>query len=315
MERFQATIQPILAILDEGLRLYRRGFLPFVLLTALWIVPLAIGLGLSVATNAVWWFLLALLLTLPLALYLVGGLSRLTLAVQQGHSTSLHAALAIPPQRLLGMGCYASVFYIAVNIFTSVIFSIFFCCGLAVLMALFGGAAAALDTTSPLGTAMSVVLGAILLILFALFYIVSLVISGATYSSLVYSLQPFVQHNMPFGDAMQRSIDLVFYRFGFNLAAFTLASIVFGATSLAVTTTIGALLPLPLIFLLGEESTLVQGISAFAWIIGLIVVLPPMPIWMALLYQRNQAAWAGTDLLARMSTILTRHETEHPHEP
>ena len=42
------TLQPILALLDEGLRLYRRNFVGFVLLTASWFVPVAIVAGTAV---------------------------------------------------------------------------------------------------------------------------------------------------------------------------------------------------------------------------------------------------------------------------
>lgn len=315
MERFHATIQPILDILDEGLRLYRRGFLAFLLLTALWLVPLAIGTGLTIATSIVWWFFFTLLLAFPLAIYLVGGLSRLTLAVQHGHAINLRATLAIPLQRLIGMGCYSVVFLVAVNIATSIVTSFIFCCGFFGAGALLGGAMASLDGTGALGSAMSLALGSLLVVLIILSYVISLIVSGATYSSTVYSLQPFAQHEISFGEAIQRSIDLLFYRPVFNLAAFTISSTVFGATALAVTATIGVFLPLPLILLFGEESTIVRGVSAFAWIIGLIVVVPPMPIWMALLYQQNYDAWSGKDLLARITPLMTKQESELQHDP
>ena len=37
------TLQPILALLDEGLSLYRRNFVGFVLITASWFVPVAVA--------------------------------------------------------------------------------------------------------------------------------------------------------------------------------------------------------------------------------------------------------------------------------
>ncbi|NJL33991.1 MAG: hypothetical protein HC893_09165 [Chloroflexaceae bacterium] len=63
------------------------------------------------------------------------------------------------------------------------------------------------------------------------------------------------------------------------------------------------MLPFPLLLALGEESLAAQGISVFAWIVGLIVVIPPLPIWMALLYQRNVAAWEGHDLAKRIAEV------------
>ena len=41
-----------------------------------------------------------------------------------------------------------------------------------------------------------------------------------------------------------------------------------------------------------------------AWLIGLMLVLPPLPIWMALLYQRNRAAHDGTDLRVKVEAWL-----------
>src|SRR3954454_18704439 len=81
------SLQPILALLDEGLRLYRRNFASFVLLTASWFVPVAIVAGTAVAAEswvdaryaglaAVLLFGGGLLVFFPLLIYLIGGLSR-----------------------------------------------------------------------------------------------------------------------------------------------------------------------------------------------------------------------------------------------
>jgi hypothetical protein len=73
---------------------------------------------------------------------------------------------------------------------------------------------------------------------------------------------------------------------------------------------IGTLLPLPLLLLLGEDSTMAQGISTAAWLVGLVVVLPPVPIWMALFYQHNQAAREGADMTARIAAAAQASRTE-----
>lgn len=304
------ALQSILDILDEGLLLYRRGFVGFILIAASWLVPVAIGIGLSIAAAqllgeaAVFLIIMGwLLLTLPLGLYLIAGLSRATLAVQRGHTISLRAALAINPLQIAGMGCYGLVFYIITNIIASMLSLLCFCPLYIAMIALFGGIGSALDTTGGLGAGLAVLLGMLVALLFVLFYGLSLVLSGATGSALVYGLQPFVQAQVPLGTAIQRSIDLVFYRFARNLLAFVLASAIFGATAIAVSVAIGTLLPLPLLLALGEESPIAQGVSVSAWLLGLIVVLPPLPIWMALLYQRNLAAWQGNDLAERIASI------------
>jgi hypothetical protein len=120
---------------------------------------------------------------------------------------------------------------------------------------------------------------------------------------LIYGLQPFILDNLSFGASVQRSIDLTFYRTGRNLLAFVLASAIFGGIAVAATTAVGVLLPLPLFWALGDESLVAQGISASAWLLGLIVVLPPMPIWMTLLYQQNQATREGHDLAQQIAAL------------
>ena len=47
----RTILQPTLDVLDEGLRLYRRGFVSFVLLTAVGIVPFGLLIGLFVYTT------------------------------------------------------------------------------------------------------------------------------------------------------------------------------------------------------------------------------------------------------------------------
>jgi hypothetical protein len=301
------TLQPVLDMLDEGLRLYRRGFTVFVLLTAIWIVPVAIGSGLFIAIDQSWGMLLTLLLALPLGIYIMGGLSQATLAVQQHRVPTLREALRIAPLRLLGMGCYTTLFALVSTVAVFVAIGMCFCGGFALLM-FFGSAAIAMESTGSAGMAFSVVLGFIIILLFVLLYVLGLVLVGAIYSSVVYSLQPFVQQRAPFGDTVERSLRLLGYRPGSNMLTFLLTSAIFGATALAITTTMGTFLPLPLLLLLGEESPLAQGMSASAWLVGLIVVLPPVPIWMALLYQRNAMAREGYDLANRIATA-TREGT------
>jgi hypothetical protein len=311
MQRFQTMLEPILDTVDEGLRIYRRGFFSFVLLTALGVVPLIIGAGLALATGEIWIVVLLLVLAFPLAIYVIAALSRASLAVQQHDGVRLASVLAISPLRLTGMGCYSLVFAFVVNTVTSVLSYICVCPALMFAFAFAGGVGSLLGESSSAGTVAGVALILLLFFGISLLYLFSLIISGATYSSLVYALQPFVQYDkITFSHAISLSLDLISYRFLFNVSTFLITSTIFGATALSVTTTIGALLPLPLLLLLGEESLVAQSISVCAWIIGFIVVLPPMPIWMALHYQRNKAAREGNDLAARIASI-TREEAPY----
>jgi hypothetical protein len=305
------TLQPVLNIIDEGLRLYRRHFLRFTLLTASWIVPTALGVGLTVAAGAylnsgVVLLLLALwlVLALPLGALLIGALSRAALAASEGRPVELRAALSIPPLRLVSMSFYTIIFYFLSNMVSSTLLLCVFCPLYMVGAGLVGALAGGLSGGGAVGTALATVLGALLALLFALFYGLSLVVSGATYAALAYALQPFALEALPFGDALQRSFDMIGYRFGRNLLAFVLGSAVFGATAIAVTVAVGVLLPLPLLLALGAESPLAQGVSVAAWALGLVVVVPPLPIWMALWYRRNAALRDGADLGVRIEQMI-----------
>ncbi len=301
-----ATLEATLAIIDEGLRIYRRGFTGFIILATVLLIPFAISIGLLIAilqANPVALTILLLgilLLGLPLAMYLFGGMSRAALAVQQGRRIRIREALEIPLLRATGMGCYGLVFFIVANALIATLGAMCFCPLYFGLVFMFGGAFSWMETDSGFGAGLAILLVLLLVLIFILIYAVSLIVSGAAYSGTVYSLQAFIQSGLRFGASMQRSIDLTFFRFPRNLLAFLLASALFSALSITATMAIGVLLPLPLIWTLGETSPITQGVSASAWILGLIVVLPPMPIWMTLLYQRNQNARYGDDLAAQI---------------
>jgi hypothetical protein len=306
------TLQPILALLDEGLRLYRRNFVGFVLLTASWFVPVAIVIGTAVAAEswvdarysglaAVLFFGGGLLVFFPLLIYLIGGLSRAAAAAAEGRPVRLREALAIHPLRATGMGCFTIVYAFVAQIVASLI-SLACICPLYVVGFIglaFVGAAANQSSSGALAVvAISIFLGG--------FY-ASLMIIGATGSGLFYCLQPWVQESRSFGESVQRSLELIVFRFGRNLMVWCLAALLIAAAGLTVMATIGILLPLPLLYVLGEENPATRAATIGAWLIGLMLVLPPLPIWMALLYQRNRAAYDGVDLRAKVDTWLHTH--------
>lgn len=308
-------IKPILDMLDEGLRLYRRGFVGFILVTAIWFVPVVIGIGLSIAAARYWgtWVTLLILLgwglgTIPLSMYLVGGLSRALLMVQQGHTVQVWSALAIHPLWATGMGCYGLVLYIIASIASSMVSFLCICPLYMIIVGTIGGMGLLVENAGHLGTGLAILSGIMLMMVMVLYYGLSLVLGGATFSTLVYGLQPFVQDSLSFGNAIQRSIDMLLYRAGYNLLAFLCASTIFGATAIAVTVAVGVLVPLPLVLALGSESLIAQGVSASAWLLGVALVLPPLPIWMALLYQHNARRWQGADLSERIAAL-------NPHPP
>jgi hypothetical protein len=306
------ALQPILALLDEGLRLYRRNFAGFVLLTASWFVPVAIVTGTAVAAESwvderyrglavVLLFGGGLLVFFPLLIYLIGGLSRAAAAAADGRPVRFREAMAIHPLRATGMGCFTIVYAFVAQIVSSLI-SMACICPLYVVgfMGLAFVSAAANEES----------VGALAILAIGIFlggFYASLMIIGATGSGLFYCLQPWVQESRSFGESVQRSLELITFRFGRNLMVWCLAALLIAAAGLTVMATIGILLPLPLLYVLGEEDPATRAATIGAWLIGLMLVLPPLPIWMALLYKRNSAAHDGTDLRAKVDAWLHTH--------
>ena len=297
------SLHPILELLDEGLSLYRRNFVAFLLITASWFVPVAIGAGL-IAVAASWldtlWPVLltigALLVLFPLLIYLIGGLSRAAMAAAEGRAVRFREAMAIRPLRAAGMGCFTIVYAFVAQFATSLL-SIVCICPLYLLGLLFFGL-----TVAATDGAGSAVAGVVLALAFVFGVFGSLMISGASGSVLFYGLQPWVHEARPFGESVRRSLELIGYRIGRNLVVWCLAAMLVAAAGTTVTATIGTLVPLPLLYALGEESSLGQAVAVGAWLIGLMLILPPLPIWMALLYLRNRAAYEGADLQAKIQS-------------
>lgn len=287
-----------LELLDEGIALYRRNFVGFLLLSAVWIVPLAIIIGLLVAFidrlaggTIVLIVLSSLLLALPLLVYLIGGLSRGATAAIEGRPINLREALAIRPANALGAGCFTIIYSIIMQVISSAISFICVC-----PLYIFGFAAstamASIGNNSGVEAAILVILG----VLFGSVYLVAAIVGGASYSSMFYALQPWVQERLRFGEALERSLDLVIFRFRANLIDWTLSALLVGAAAVSTSLAVGLLAPLPALILLGTESALAQAIASGAWLIGMALVLPPLPIWMTLLYRRNLAVRSGLDL-------------------
>lgn len=304
------TLAPIVELLDDGVRLYRRGFTRFLLLAMIAAVPLGLatvavflaldwlssGLGLLIT-------MLALVGGLPLSLYVMGALSRAATMAAAGQPVDLRRALAIGPLRVAGMGCYGTLFLLVASTAVSVVSSVCICAAYLFVGAGVVAFAATFSAGGAVGEAAATLAIAVSVVAFLAIYAASLVVNGAVYGSAVYALQPFVQEELPLRAAAQRSLDLVGYRFGHNLLAFLCASLVFGAAALAATLAIGVLAPLPALFLLGAESAVARAIAAAAWVVGVAAAAPLLPIWMALLYRRRRAAREGEDLAEQIARL------------
>jgi hypothetical protein len=303
-------LEPIMDLLDEGLRLYRRSFAPLLILASLaalpigltvvaWIMAadwLASGFGSLLVTGT-------LLAALPLSLYVMGALSRAALMAADGGPVQLRRALAIGPLRVLGMGCYGTLFSLAASVAVSTLSTVCICGAYIVVVALVGVAASVGFAGGAAGSAAAGLLIAVGVIAFLIIYAASLVVNGAIYGSVVFALQPFVHERTGLGAAIRQSLDLLVYRLGQNLLVFLCASLVFGVVALAATLAIGVLVPLPALFLLGTDSNLARAITAAAWVAGVSAAVPLLPIWMALLYRRRRAARAGEELVAGLAAL------------
>ena len=302
------AIQSILTLLDQGIVLYRRNFAGFVLIAASWFVPVAIAAGLITAAasrlDRIWTVVLtiaALLALFPLLIYLIGGLSRAAVAAATGRPVRFREAMAIHPFRAVGMGCFTIVYTIVAQVVSSFL-SLACICPLYVVGLVMVGIMAAATSSSSVAALGLVAVGIMLVGLYG-----GMMIVGATGSGLFYGLQPWVQEARPFGESLQLSLELISYRFLRNLLVWGMAALLLAAVGLTVTATIGTILPLPLTYALGSDSPITQAIAVGAWLIGFVVVLPPLPIWMALLYRQNRAAREGADLHTKIQECLSRH--------
>ncbi len=314
----RAALESTLELLDTGVRLYRRNFPRLLLLAILAALPLGATAALGFAAGWLASGLGALLLlpvsllALPLSLYVMGALSRAAAMAAQGAPLNLRQALAIGPLRVLGMGCYGTLFTLVAGAAVSMLSS-----GCLCIVYIFGIAsvAAAASVGSLAGVAGEVAVGVLAIvavIALLVIYVAGLILNGAVYGSVVYALQPFVHEPLPLRAAVRRSLDLTGYRFGQNLLAFLCAGLVFGAAALATTVALGVLIPLPALFLLGTESPLAQGITVAAVVAGVSATVPLLPIWMALLYQQRLAAWRGDDLATQIAALAPETLVETP---
>jgi hypothetical protein len=296
-------LQPRLTLLDEGLSLYRRNFVPFLLISASWFVPVAIAAGLIAVmstwldpTPAIITGIIAFLLFFPLLLYLIGGLSRAAAAAIDGKPVSFRSAMAIKPKRAIGMGFFGIVYSIIAQIVAGVLSFSCICPLYAFMAAGVFGVAGLAEINENLG-----ILGGMLLALvFVVIYGLLPLISVATFNSTVYAFQPWVQEQRPFSETFQRSFELVGYNIWRNIIDWFTTALLLSAGGMVIILAVGVVVPAPLLFFLGEESAITRLVAATAWTIGLVFVLPPLPIWMALLYRRNSAARAGVDLDAKV---------------
>jgi len=298
--RLHATLD----LLDEGCALYRRSFTGFALVGLAWLTTIAIAIGLLVApvenerrlVPGGLIIVAGLILMHPLLIYLTGSLSRAANAAIEGRPIDLRETLAIHPAVIGRAGCFSIVYGILMQLVLSVLLCI---CPMYVLRQIpfeFGPDVAIEVSRGAVQEVLQIVSG----MLFAGMYLLGFIIGGIGYSSLLYALQPWLIERLRFGEAMERSVDLIRFRLRRNLLAWGLSALLVFAVGILVSLAVGVLISLPALLLLGAESSLAQAIARTAWLLGLALVLPPWFISMTLLYRRNMAARSGADLARRV---------------
>ena len=291
----------VLRLLDDGLRLYRRNLASFLLIGAVILVPMA-GLGILLAAlvrtelGQGWAIVGSLALALiqyPLLMYACLALSRAAGDALAGRPIKLGAVLRLRPIRAAGMGCYGILLAIVSGLFSSVLV-ISVACPLIYAMLFGAGFLGSLGGSSILGAA-----GSLFGVVVGLIVLSTLLLTSATFATLAYAVQAFALEDRPVGSAISRSIDLLLFRFGRNLLMFVGAGAIIGTLLIAYAGTILAGGAGILRLLDIEPSPIVaQALSSVVTTATWVLLLPPLPIWMAMLHRALAEERDGTELLA-----------------
>jgi hypothetical protein len=290
-----------LALLDDGLRIYRRNLLGFMLVSSAVLVPLALFdllVSASITTQlgddwVVLGVLLRIVLLYPALLYTSGALSRATIMVLEGTPIRVGAALRIGIGRTLSMGCYNILF----SIITSMLFSII---SLLVVCPIFYGSLFGASFLGVLGGAGTLgATGGLFGVLFVVAFLFNIALSGAQVVSMVYAVQPFVLEQRSFSNTLSRNVDLLTFRFGRNLLVFVGAGTIFAmllvvyiGTLIAGGAALFSFLDIELSPLLINAATVVLTTASS------VLFFPPVAIWMALLHRRSAHERDAADLVA-----------------
>lgn len=295
----------VLEVLDDGLRLYRRHLAGFTLVATAVLVLLALfSLSLmafvrsEIGTSAGWSvlaFVVLLLLGYPLLLYAFAALSRATAAALDGQPITLWTALKLSPLRGLGM------------IFFNLLFSFVASMGAGVVMMVVSCPIIYLSAT--LTAIAASVSGGSFSSVFAFFsgigqisVLWTLAVSGAWLASCVFALQAFVLEQQPWGQAVSRSIDVLTTRFGRCMLMFLTAGTIFSTLMLSY---LGSLLTLSFLIqdLLSLNLSPLAGdvITIVLTVASLVILLPPLSIWMAMFYRRQTRDRDGEEIARRVA--------------
>jgi hypothetical protein len=233
------------------------------------------------------------LIQYPILMYACLALSRAAGDALAGRPIKLGAVLRLRPIRAVGMGCYGILLAIVSGLFSSVLV-ISVACPLIYAMLFGAGFLGSLGGSSILGAA-----GSLFGVVVGLIALSTLLLTSATFATLAYAVQAFALEDRPVGSAISRSIDLLLFRFGRNLLMFVGAGAIIGTLLIAYAGTILAGGAGILRLLDIEPSPIVaQALSSVVTTATWVLLLPPLPIWMAMLHRALAEERDGTELLA-----------------
>jgi hypothetical protein len=291
----------VLALLDDGLRIYRRNLLGFVLIGSAVLVPVAV---LDLLVNAFVttqlgddWIaasvFLRLLLLYPILLYTAGALSRATVMAVEGVPLRVGEALRIGIGRTLSMGCYNILFSIIISMFFSIVGFVIVCPLL--YGSLFGiGFLGAFGGSGTVGAA-----GGLFGVLVVVSVVFNIALSGAQIVGIIYAVQPFVLEQRSFGSTLSRNVDLLTFRFGRNILAFLGAGTIFGMLVVVYAgTLIGGGVALFELLDIEPSPLAVTSLTVVLTAASAVLFFPPAAIWMALLHRRGAQERDAADLVA-----------------
>jgi hypothetical protein len=304
MNRTRA-LPTVLEILDDGLRLYRRNLSGFIMVATAALVILALSAlawsafvrtQLGITTE---WVLLQifglLVMGYPLILYTFAALSRATATALDGNPITLPSALRLNPGRGCGMIFFNMLFGFIATICAGVI-AIAISCPMLYLSVLGGTLVTALYDAASSSAGLALV--AVISQLSVLWWLISF---GGWLVSVVYALQTFVLERHGWGVSAGRSVDLLTARFGRSLLMFISAGTIFGTLSLSYLGSLFVLLGIVQERLGFELSPLVGDVLLIIiTVASLVVLLPPLSIWMAMFHRTMAHEQDGEELTRRV---------------
>ncbi len=295
---YRQTLSFMVDVLDDGFGLYRRHFGRFVLLAAAALAPLALVAWLVIwlgQARAAWvWAVIAVwpLASLLLGVYWVGSLSRATVAALGGQPIDVRMALAIEPRRALRGGAWAVLRGLRAILYYVVVAIAALCAWGALLFVIGMCLRAALE----LAGSSQVPINLLSTLLFWLGgFGLLVIIVGMPLANIAFGLQPWFQDERPTLAARKRGSEV--WRDGDEDGMYFVAALAVVCLGTVIAVSLVVLLALPA----GVRWEHAAARGTAGAVVAAVLVLPLLPIWMALLYRKLAADVDGGELGSRIA--------------